>query len=89
MASVNHSARLSVFYQVAGQLSVGAQTQPVNRRMKTSHFEDGIWPMGLLAAMPRKEETLGIGQLEFDTIEAACQFLETRVTVARDSLVSD
>jgi hypothetical protein len=26
-----------------------------DRRMKTSHFEAKLWPMGLLAAMPRKE----------------------------------
>jgi len=30
-----------------------------SQRMKTSHFEPGIWPMGLLAAMPRKEAQRG------------------------------
>ena len=31
-----------------------------DRRMKTSRFEPRIWPMGLLAAMPRKEARGGV-----------------------------
>ena len=41
------------------QVSVGASKCAREERVKTSHFERGIRPMSLLAAMPRKEAQRG------------------------------